>query len=94
MSDTITREVELTPLVSHMSIQLPPSAWAGKILGDIAPDALKHQGRFGAGWLDRSRTSPEIAQLLEEKGFDVKTQAQMMTYFYEEGRFRTPGVPK
>lgn len=38
-------------------------------------------------YLDRSQTSESIARILKEAGFDVKSQAIMMMYFYQRGQF-------
>ncbi|WP_051226462.1 glycosyltransferase [Butyrivibrio sp. MC2013] len=104
ISDTITREVELTSLVSHMSIEDSPRNWALKILDDLVPESLAGtllptdhhkeapediamENRTGLACLDRAVTSPTIIRTIEKAGFDVRSQAECMTYFYEKGWF-------
>ena len=122
VSDSITTEVDITRLVSRMSITDEPRAWAQKILDDLVPrqDIYAHEvpdERFdnafdriydkdlGYGRIsgnsgsvivdlpedhpyDRTHTSAYLAEAIRRAGFDVHTQAAMMTYFYEHGSFR------
>ena len=37
---------------------------------------------------DRTHTTAYLAQAIKKAGFDARTQAVMMTYFYEHGSFR------
>lgn len=122
VSDSITTEVDITRLVSRMSIELDPRKWAEKILNDLVPrqDVYAHEvpdERFdnafdriydkdqGYGKIpeamgkvlvdlpeehpyDRTHTTAYLAQAIKKAGFDARTQAVMMTYFYEHGSFR------
>ena len=122
VSDSITTEVDITRLVSRMSITLDPSVWAQKILDDLVPrmDVYAHEvpderfdnafdiiydkdqvfGRISGSMgkvfedlpeehpYDRMHTSAYLGSAIKRAGFDVSTQAVMMTYFYENGSFR------
>ena len=122
ISDSITPEVDITRLVSRMSIEDDPRIWAEKILNDLVPrqDIYAHEvpderydnafdriydkdqgyGRIPEGMgkvlvdlpeehpYDRAHTSVYLAETIKRAGFDVRTQAVMMTYFYEHGSFR------
>lgn len=97
ISDSLTEEIDITELVSRMSIDLPPEKWAEKILQDllgdedIAADRPVHRAdhqkvtEYAVG--DRMGSSGYITDKIRRAGFDVKTQAMMMTYFYENGHF-------
>lgn len=122
VSDSITTEVDITRLVSRMSIELDPRQWAMKVLDDLVPrmDVYAHEvpderfdnafdriydkdqgfGRISDGMgkvlvdlpeehpYDRAHTSGYLADAIKKAGFDAKTQAAMMTYFYRHGSFR------
>lgn len=100
ISDAITTEVDLTELVSRMSIDLPPQVWAEKIIQDLMlenadaedrkaqeklPEGREPVSEYAIG--DRLGSSPYITDRIRSAGFDVSTQAMMMTYFYENGHF-------
>ena len=143
VSDTITKEVCVTELVSVRSITSQPRDWARKILDDLMlredyqPDALMEEIKVnetftkiagerresvfepedapdidlldnGTGFEalnipeaapshhhraieysigDRAQSSDYILGKLKAAGFDVKSQAKMMAYFYERGHF-------
>ena len=95
ISDAITEEVDLTELVSRMSIELPPRKWAEKILSDLMLEGSDAQKRAQADRMpvseyaigDRAGSSAYITDAIRRAGFDVKTQAMMMMYFYENGHF-------
>ncbi|RKM59808.1 glycosyltransferase family 1 protein [Butyrivibrio sp. CB08] len=143
VSDTITKEVCVTELVSVRSITSQPRDWARKILDDLMlredyhPDALMEEIRVnqtftkiagerresvfetydtpdidmldeGTGFEtlnvpdkapsshhraieysigDRAQSCEYIQGKLKAAGFDVKSQAKMMAYFYERGHF-------
>ena len=70
VSDKVTREVALTPLVSYRSIEEAPQNWAEEI--------LKHEKEAGNRKVDVSA--------IREKGFDVQGQAALMEEFYRTGR--------
>lgn len=69
ISDKITREVDLTDLVTYRSIEESPSAWVQEILAH-AKDAL---------------VRPDVLQEIGQKGFDVQKQAGQMVEFYKTG---------
>jgi glutathionylspermidine synthase len=50
----------------------------GKVLVDLPEDNP----------YDREHTSGYLADAIKKAGFDAKTQAVMMTYFYRHGSFR------
>jgi len=75
ISDTITTEVDVTDLVSRMSIEQAPDKWADKIMQDLLHN------------VDREEECSKYIKLISDAGFDVKKQAQIMTYFYEHGSF-------
>jgi hypothetical protein len=143
VSDSVTPEVNVTELVSMMSIKSEARDWARKIIDDLLlrqdyqPDLLEEEIRLnqtftaiagerresvfenedtpdfdmldaGTGFEtinipdrspkthhrsieysigDRSQSSEYILGKLKTAGFDVKTQARMMAYFYERGHF-------
>lgn len=69
VSDTVTREVALTGLVSYRNIDEAPEKWADEILKK-AQEAL---------------IRCDMRTAIAEKGFDVNTQAILMKRFYESG---------
>jgi glycosyltransferase involved in cell wall biosynthesis len=75
VSDKITREVALTELVTYKSIEETPQSWACEILNNA--DKIK----------DRENHS----DIIKEKNFDVKRQAQMLETFYKTGQ-NPPGT--
>ena len=85
VSDSVTREVLVTDLVSMRSIKSEPSDWAVKILDDLSAggsDApLEYLARV------RGRDSESVLDRLREAGFDVKSQAREMALFYQRGYF-------
>ena len=97
ISDSLTEEVDITQLVSRMSIDLPPEIWAEKILKDLMPDestaadrqmqTAERQQTAAYAIGDRMGSSGYITDKIRHAGFDVKAQAMMMTYFYENGHF-------
>ena len=143
VSDSVTPEVNVTELVSMMSINSEPRDWARKILDDLLlredyhPDPLEEEIKLnqtltaiagerresvfetddmpdidaldaGTGCDtvniptkkqrthhrsieysigDREQSSEYIQNKLRAAGFDVKTQAKMIGYFYERGHF-------
>ena len=97
ISDSLTEEVDITQLVSRLRIDLPPQTWAEKILQDLMPDekmtaegqmhTAEQQRTTAYAIGDRMGSSGYITDQIRKAGFDVKTQAMMMTYFYENGHF-------
>ncbi len=108
ISDTITPEVDITPLVERMSLQEGALVWAKKIMSDLTgsiPDkSVKEAGESSVTeeekiadkldldfpkerYLDRAESGEYIAQIIQNAGFDAKTQADMMSFFYEKGQF-------
>ncbi len=88
VSDSITPEVDITPLVSRMSIEEPAAMWARKILNDLMLrdyEVGEDENTLPVG--DREASSAPITDMIREAGFDVKTQAQRMQAFYLTGRF-------
>lgn len=82
VSDRITREVALTPLVSYRSIDEAPIKWSDEILENI-DEALQRKV------MDK-RTNKELSvhdfvNEIAQKGFDVRLQARVMEKFYIEG---------
>lgn len=70
ISDKVTKEVALTPLVSYRSIEENPQNWADEI--------LKKEKEAGNRKVDVSA--------IREKGFDVQGQASHMEEFYRTGK--------
>lgn len=70
VSDKVTKEVALTPLVNYRSIQLSPKDWAEEI--------LENEKEAGNRKVD--------VRQIREKGYDVETQAVLMEEFYRTGR--------
>ena len=69
VSDTVTREVGLTKLVTYRSIQEPPKIWAEEILKN-ATEAL---------------VRTDVQDILCKAGFDVRIQSKTMLEFYKSG---------
>lgn len=102
VSDSVTPEVDVTELVTMMSINDDPKIWSKKILDDLILDdngsdieedtgyeSLGAAGSSAGGNSigDREGTSDYILNKLRDAGFDVKIQAKQMAYFYERGHF-------
>ena len=99
VSDSVTPEVNVTELVSMRSIKSEPRDWARKILDDLmlwddrradSPDnenAGRGRKAIEISIGDRAESSGYILDRLRSAGFDVKSQAGMMKYFYESGKF-------
>ncbi|WP_026524767.1 glycosyltransferase [Butyrivibrio sp. MB2005] len=86
VSDSITPEVDITPLVSRMSIEEAPATWARKILNDLMLSGI-NDDEYGIPIGDRQASSSPIISQIAAAGFDVKTQAEMMLKFYLTGKF-------
>ena len=69
ISDRITREVALTPLVTYMSIDESASKWADEICRNREAALIRE----------------DTIDIIREKGFDVTKQADMMADFYMTG---------
>jgi glycosyltransferase involved in cell wall biosynthesis len=76
ISDTITTEVDVTDLVSRMSIEDEPKKWSDKILSDVAQR------------MDRQQETSRYEEEISEAGFDAAVQAERMAYFYEHRCFK------
>lgn len=76
ISDTITTEVDVTDLVSRMSIEDEPEKWSDKILSDVAQR------------MDRQQETSRYEEEISEAGFDAAVQAERMAYFYEHRCFK------
>ena len=88
VSDTITTEVDITPLVSRMSIEEPPSMWARKILNDLVMrDYAEGEDEKTLPVGDRDASSQPLVKMIQEAGFDVSAQAQRLQNFYLTGKF-------
>ncbi len=85
ISDTITEEVDITPLVSRLSITDEPAVWARKVLNDLMLIGVQSGHSIPIG--DRAVSSEAIIKQISDAGFDVKTQAEKMTRFYLTGKF-------
>lgn len=72
ISDTICREVMVTDLVHAMDIQDAPEKWAEHILKTAQYAQGGRKGR---------------REEMQKAGFDVNTQVEIMTKFYETGRW-------
>lgn len=70
VSDKVTKEVALTPLVSYRSIEEEPVKWADEI--------LQHKSETGNRKVDVSA--------IRERGYDVDGQAALMEEFYRTGK--------
>ena len=86
VSDSVTDEVDVTDLVTMMSLNEDPAAWAKKIIDDLI---LKSNpvGESGIAFGNRAECSEYACNELKQAGFDVKAQAKEMTYFYKRGHF-------
>ena len=73
VSDKVTGEVGLTPLVKYRSIEEPAVEWAKVILEDMNLTD------------DRIKDSKQAQEMIRSKGFDVRQQASLMTDFYIKG---------
>ena len=73
VSDKVTGEVGLTPLVKYRSIEEPAVEWAKVILEDMNLTD------------DRLKDSKQAQEMIRSKGFDVRQQASLMTDFYIKG---------
>lgn len=69
VSDQVTKEVELTELVTYKSINEPAANWAGEIMRN-AKAALERR---------------DMRAAIAGKGFDVRGQAAKMEVFYRSG---------
>ena len=88
VSDSITPEVDITPLVSRMSIEEPAAMWARKILNDLMlRDYEEGEDENTLPIGDREASSAPITDMISKAGFDVKTQARRLQSFYLTGRF-------
>ncbi|MCR5657682.1 MAG: glycosyltransferase [Butyrivibrio sp.] len=85
VSDSITPEVDITPLVSRLSIEEEPAVWARKILNDLLLRDVDQDSIIPIG--DRTSSSDPLIEQIKLAGFDVKTQAALMESFYIKGRF-------
>ena len=70
VSDRVTREVALTPLVSYRNIEEDSKLWAEEILQN-AQEALRRE---------------DMREAIAQKGFDVRRQAVQMAEFYRTGQ--------
>jgi glycosyltransferase involved in cell wall biosynthesis len=75
VSDKITREVALTELVTYKSIDETPKSWADEIFKNA----------------DKTKVRKDHSDIIKEKNFDVKRQAQMLEKFYKTGQ-NPPGT--
>ncbi|WP_026491734.1 glycosyltransferase [Butyrivibrio sp. XPD2002] len=90
VSDSITPEVDITPLVSRMSIEEPPAVWARKILNDLMLRDYEETAEGEEVTLpigDREASSEPVIEMIRKAGFDVRTQAQRLQSFYLTGKF-------
>ena len=69
VSDTVTRDVEVTPLATYLSVGEGAEIWAGK--------AAEIMGRAPGD-------NRENLLLLREKGYDLEEQIESLTALYEE----------
>jgi glycosyltransferase involved in cell wall biosynthesis len=79
VSDTVTREAKLTPLISYLPI------------GSTAP-WIESLARFAPA-ADRERAGADAARAVRDAGYDIRENARAMQTFYEEaaGRLRDSG---
>ena len=82
VSDSVTQEVDLTELVSRMSLNKSPREWALKILSDLLPN-----DRSVLPLHDRVQSSDIVLDSIRSAGYDVSTQAEVMKKFYLNGSF-------
>ncbi|MBE5859894.1 MAG: glycosyltransferase family 1 protein [Butyrivibrio sp.] len=91
VSDSITTEVDITPLVSRLSLDEDPSVWARKMLNDLMLSGIGQEEEFETDEVlpvgDRQASSEPVIEMIKKAGFDVKTQAQRMQLFYTTGKF-------
>lgn len=79
ISDTITQEVVLTPLVKSLSPQKSAGEWKEALVKLLQE---KRAGEEGS----RRRDSREAFSTVEAAGFHVLTQVERMTGFYKTGK--------
>ena len=84
ISDRITRDVEVSPLVRRRGIAEDPALWAEQIVADLTQKSAFDKAESFP--LDRAGASESARVLLREAGFDVKAQAVRMMAFYESGK--------
>lgn len=77
LSDCITREVAITPLVHYRSITESPELWANEIVGFMEEANQRKCGHLEAG---------DFVSIIMENGFDVNSQAKVMEKFYQTGK--------
>lgn len=82
VSDSVTQEVDLTELVSRMSLNKSSREWAMKILSDLLPN-----DRSVLPLHDRVQSSDIVLDSIRSAGYDVSTQAEVMKKFYLNGSF-------
>lgn len=70
ISDTITKECQLTDLVSYMSLEEGPAAWADKIRSIEI--------------VDREKISESVLEQIRVAGFDIKDNAKQLKQIYYE----------
>ena len=68
ISDTITKECKLTDLVSYMSLEEGPSAWADKIRSIEI--------------IDREEIKESVLEQIRTAGFDIKENARYLKEIY------------
>ena len=69
VSDTVTKDVDATPIVKYLSLQEGAGTWSS--------EALKIGGRAGGD-------NRENLLLLRERGYDLEEQVERLTALYEE----------
>ena len=70
ISDSITREADITELVGRMSVTLPHENWAREVLAALRASE------------SRAEQSKRARKALTAAGFDVREQAREMTDYY------------
>lgn len=81
LSDTITREVGVTDLVTYKSLSDGPQAWAEEVLNTVCAGAADSENGEER-WEENRRT--RLPQL-RSAGFDAAAQAARWMDFYEKG---------
>lgn len=78
ISDTITEECAITPLVERMPLERSPEEWAATVKRKLVAS-------------DRARDSALATDALRAAGFDVNENAKMLKHLYIEGLERNRG---
>lgn len=83
ISDTITKEVILTPLVKNLSLKKTAEEWAEILWTDLEKRRKDEPSLNSCLEQRRLEEKEQIQRKIREAGFDAAAQAKEMTSFYE-----------